>query len=107
MYGEELASSFALNFLRTRNDTVFPPERTLYPSTVLVAEGQGVASFPDNNAKYYSKYANHFMLLSRASGRNFKLTNTFRDIEEKKDYIRLFQLNDDDAEKTRFCCGYS
>jgi len=103
--GKGLASSFILRFLHKRNDKVLIPGRVLYPSTFVTGEGRVVASFPENNAANYSNNADHFMIISRPSGRDFNLTETFQDIESEKDYIRRFYIADD-AEKTGFAGGY-
>jgi len=70
----------------------------------VTGEGSTVASFPENNSVNYSNNANHFMLFSRPSGRDFKMTRTFLDIKAVNDYFRAF-VPFDDADKTRFCCG--
>jgi len=67
----------------------------------VTGEGRVVASFPENNAANYSNHANHFMIISRPSGRDFYLTITFEDMEWEKDYFRRYYIADD-AEKTRF-----
>jgi len=100
-YGKGLTSSFALRFIRTRNDFVLIPGTILYPSSFVAAEGPAKASFPENNAKDYENNANHFMLISRPSGRDFNITRTFTDTEPEKDYVRGFYLKDD-AVKTWF-----
>jgi len=99
--GNGLGSRFALRFTHSRNDTVFPPTRTLSPSTLLTGEGSIVGSFPENNAQNYSNNVNHFMLLSRPSGRNLNIKEVFVDIEPQKDYSLFFYIQDD-AEKTWF-----
>jgi len=99
--GKELASSFLLTFLHRRNDKVLIPGRVLYPSTFVTGEGRVVAAFPENNAANYSNKADHFMIISRPSGRDLKLARTFGDIEREKDYLRVYYTKDD-AEKTRF-----
>jgi len=104
--GKGIASSFTLRFLHKRNDTIFPPGRLLYPSTLVTEEEPAVVSFPENNAVNYSNNANHFMLISRPSGRDFKTKRTFLDIEAVNDYYRAFSPFDD-ADKTRICCGPS
>jgi len=96
-----LGSSFALRFLCSRNDTIFPLERTLYPSSYVTGKGRQAASFPENNSRNYSNNANHFMLISLASGEDFTLTTTFIDVEQDKDFYRRFGI-DDGAETTRF-----
>jgi len=99
--GKESASSFALRFLHKQNDKVLIPGRILYPSTFVTGEGRAVASFPLNNAVKYENNANHFMLISRASGRDLKVKRTFTDTEPEKHYFRRYWIVDD-AEKTRF-----
>jgi len=96
-----LPSSFTLKFLSIPNDAVFPPERSLYPSTVVTGEGRQVVSFPERNAENYTNHANHLMLVSRANGGDFNRTLTFMDTEEKYDFYRLYAIGDD-ANKTRF-----
>jgi len=96
-------SSFTLRFFRTRNDTVLPLDTTIYPSSFVTGEGRQVASFPENNVVDYDKYANHLMLISRPSGRDFNLTLTFLDIKGGFlvfDHIVLFRF-EDEAERTR------
>jgi len=94
-------SSFALSFFRSQNKTVFPSGRTLYPSSIETGEGQRVVSFPANNAVDYKNNANHFMLISRASEREFDLTRIFQDIESESDYYVPFEIRDD-SERTRY-----
>jgi len=96
-----LASRFILMFLHKRNDSILIPGRVLYPSTFVTGDGRAVASFPENNTANYSNHANHFMIISRPSGRDFNLALTFRDIEPWTDYLRGYYIVDD-AEKTRF-----
>jgi len=96
-----LGSSFILRFLHKRNDKVLIPGRVLYPSTFVTGEGRAEAAFPENNAANYSDNANHFMIISRPSGRDSNLTETFVDIEPEKDYVRIYWIMED-AEKTRF-----
>jgi len=64
-------------------------------------EGRAVASFPQNNTKNYENNADHFMLISRPSGRDFHLTLTFMDFENYNDHCRRFFI-EDDFKKTRF-----
>jgi len=97
----EMNSSFALRFHRSRNYTVIPPVRTLQPSSFWMGEGREVASFPEGNAVDYKNTANHFMLISRPSGRNFDLYLTFLDTEEDEDYFRIFRI-EDNAMRTTF-----
>jgi len=80
-YDNRLASRFALRFFRSQNNEIFPPRKTLYPSTFVTGEGRQVTSFPENMAVNYTNDAMHFMLISRPIGREFSLTNTFVDIE--------------------------
>jgi len=96
-----LASSFSLRFLRTRNDTILPPKRTLYPTNFVTEEGQRIAPFPENNAVNYTNNANHFMVISRPSGRCFNLTQTFHDTQAIFDFYRGYRV-EDNAEKTWF-----
>jgi len=63
-----------------------------------------VAAFPEKTSANFSHNANHFMVLSRQSGRDFNLTHTFEDIEPVYDYFRRYWI-EDDAEKTRFKGG--
>jgi len=70
----------------------------------VTEEGPAVASFPEKNAMNYSNDADHFMLISRPSGRDFSPTETFLDIEPVKDFFRRYSIVDD-AEKTRFSYG--
>jgi len=102
--GKGSVSSFVLKFLHKRNDNVLIPGRVLYRSTFVTGEGRTVASFPEKNSQNYTNNANHFMLISRPSGRNFNLTGTFEDIEPWKDYFRYYWIADD-AEETRLMGG--
>jgi len=104
--GTEVDSSFVLKFFCSRNDKVFPPERVLYPSSLVTGEGPQIATFPKNNAVDYKNNANHFMLISRPSGRDFHLTTTLIDTEPDKDFYRLFVIDDDSAQ-TRFISKYA
>jgi len=90
-------------FLRSRNDTVFPPGRTLYPSSFVTGEGRQVVSFPQGNAVDYKNNANHFLLISRPSEREFNLTRTFLDTEEEKDFILVFKIKDEAGQTSVFC----
>jgi len=100
-----LDSRFALRFLRSQNDFVFPPERILYPTSFVTGEGHQTLSFPENNAVDYENNANHLMIISRGSGRDFNITQTFQDTEEGRDYIWAFGIKYD-ADKTRFRYEY-
>jgi len=102
--GERLASSFALSFLRKPNEFILIPGRILHQSTFVTEEGRAVASFPQNNVNNYKNNANHFLLISRPSGRDFNLTLTFIDIEPFSAYFRRFLIQDDSKE-TRFGGG--
>jgi len=99
--GTGAISSFRLRFFRSQNDTVVPPGRILYQTTLVVGEGRETASFPHGNAADYTNRANHFMLITRPSGRSFALSRTYLDTESKFDYYSIFGI-DDEADKTRF-----
>jgi len=95
-------SSFAMRFVRSRNDTVFPSFQTLYHSSFVTGEGRQVASFPKNNAVDYKYNASHLMVISRTSGDEFNLTQTFLDIESFGGNYYWIHGMQDEAERTRF-----
>jgi len=76
----------------------------------MTGEGRVVATFPLNNTNdsykkntvKYKQNANHFMLVSRESGKNFSTEITsFQEIGGDNDYVRAFAV-EDDSEQTRF-----
>jgi len=67
--------------------------------------GEGRVSFPEKNTEEYVNNANHFMLISRASGQDFALRRTFLDMEKEKDFITIFEIKDG-AEQTWLHCKY-
>jgi len=98
-----LASSFTLRFLHSQDDRVFPPKRTLYPSSFVTEDGLRVASFPKNNTKDYLKNLDNFLLISRDSGRDFDLTLTFLDTDADEGWYYCFVYEiKDEAENTYF-----
>jgi len=101
----ESDSRFALRFYRTQNDTVFPPDRVLYPSSFVTGEERQIVSFTKNNVVDYENNANQFTLISRPSGRDFNLTITFIDTEYGKDYFNVLGM-EDGAETTHFTYKY-
>jgi len=99
---ELLASSFAMTFHCSQNSSVFSGRRKLYKSTFVTNdEGRQVVKGPEADAKEYSDNANHFMLISRESGRDFNLWQSNFNIVEPYDYFRVFQIYDD-SDKTWF-----
>jgi len=91
-----LASSFILTFIHEKNDLFLIPGRILQPSTFVTGEGRVVASFPEKNQESYENNADHFMLISRPSERDFELTQTFLDIEEGKHCFRVYSIAEDE-----------
>jgi len=69
-------SKFVLRFVNTQDDSILPPERTIYPSTVITGEGSQVAGFPSKRNEDYIDNSNHLMLIAPSSGASFSLSQT-------------------------------
>jgi len=104
------ATAFTLSFQSFGNDTAFPPETFLYPSTLVTQFERKVVSFPEGNAVNYSNNANHFMFISLNTDWPSNLTLTFIDtafpdscvgfaIGDKTDTTRFSKMLDTDIKQ--------
>jgi len=71
----------------------------------VTGDGRQVVLFSQDNAVDYENNANHFMLISHPSEREFNLTRTFMDSEKATDFVLVFQIKDE-AEQTPLWCTW-